>query len=410
MFRKAYVRGVSKALMDTGAVKFASEELAAEVADAVGEQLPKQPVEEVAPEQTAEIASTLVDLSNQLSEASDSAADAAKQVAETGASAEAAKAASLRAKRAAAFLRHKLGQEGTGSTITGDKPHQMNTEPQAETAEAKMDLANRPENYANAGEVGVGDQEASGLGAVGEEHVVPGTGMGPVAEDGTNSATDAIKGASLRNLIRKIAQGSTITGNRPDQQNTLAQAAGITGEGALEAAARPQNYANAGVGNSSEAAKERASAVGTEMAHPKSMGQVGTPGTNSVIDQVAGKTAEDAEWLKRFKLTSAKYASVLPFWMNDGEKIAAIQYFMGLSPNQATSVATYIQKTAELPEGLKNYIEEKKKEEGTAKEEEGETKSEEEEEKKNKKEEEEAEKKASLKAGDIIQRLRRLNA
>jgi hypothetical protein len=317
------------------------------------------------------------------------------------------KAASARTKKAAQILRFKLGQEGTGSTITGDKPHQANTEPLAETAEAKMDLANRPEAYANVGEVGVGNQEASGYGAIGDEAVVQGTGMGPVGEDGTNSATGAIKGASLRNLIKKVAQGTTITGNRPEQQNTQGQAAQVTGEGAMEAANRPENYANvgeAGVGNSAEAGKERASAVGSEQAHPGTMGPVGTPGSNSVIEQIAaGKTAEDEEWLKRFKATGAKYASVLPFWMDEHAKVASIQYFMGLSPSEATSVAAHIKKTAEIPEALKAFVEKKK---------DGEDDEEKKDEKKDEKKEdkEEEKKEASLKAGDIIQRLRRLNA
>ena len=435
MFRKAYVRGVNKALIDTGAVKYASEELAAEAADAVAETLPEQPTDEVAPEQTAELATTLVELSNQLGQASEGAAAAAEQVAggapemapemggapemglpemggapemggmeeEVASPEDVAKSASLRAKMAAQVLRYKLG---TGSTITGDKPHQANTEPLAETAEAMMDLSNRPEGYANVGEAGVGDQAAAGTGAIGDENVVQGIGMGPVGEDGTNSVTEAIKGASLRNLIKKVAQGTTITGTDPGQQNTPEQAAQVTGEGAMEAAARPVSYAvsgEAGVGNSAEAAKERASAVGTEQAHPGTMGPVGKPGTNSAIQQIAnGKTAEDEEWLKRFKATSAKYASVLPFWMDENAKVASIQYFMGLSPSEATSVASYIQKTAEIPEALKTYVEKKK---GDSEEEEDKD------EKKGKKEDkEEGTKEASLQAGDIIQRLRRLNA
>jgi hypothetical protein len=416
MFRKAYVRGVNKALVDTGAVKYASEELAAEAADAVAETLPEQPVEEVAPEQTAELATTLVELSNQLGEASESAAAAAEEVAGGGEAAapapevmpeEVAKAAAARTEKAAQVLRMKLGQNPTGSTITGEKPHQRNTEPLSENAEAKMDLANRPENYANVGEIGVGIQEASGEGAIGEENVVQGTGMGPVGEDGTNSATDAIKGASLRNLIKKVAQGTTITGDKPEQQNTQAQSAQVTGEGAMEAKNRPEDYAvkgEDGVGNSDQQAQERASAVGTEQAHPGTMGPVGKPGSNSAIEQIPnGKTAEDEEWLKQFKATSAKYAHVLPFWMDDNEKIAAVQFFMGLSPSEAISIASHIEKTAELPEALKAYVEKKKGD--------GEEKKEEKaDEKKEEKKDEEESKEASLKAGDIIQRLRRLNA
>lgn len=408
MFRKAYVRGVNKALIDTGAVKYANEELAAEAADAVAETMPEQPMEEMAPEQTAELATTLVELSNQLGAASESAANAAQEVAAGPAEGMPIEAADARAEKAASILRQKLSQNDTGSTITGEKPHQQNTQPMAETAEAKMDLRQRPEGYANVGEDGVGAQEASGDGAIGDESVVQGTGAGPVAMDGTNSATDAIKSANIRNLIKKVAMGSTLDPSNPAQMNTQAQAAQTTGEGAMEAKARPENYAVKGeknVGKSDQQAEERASAVGSEKAHPESMGPVGKGGTNTAIQQIAnGKTAEDEEWLKRFKEASAKYASVLPFWMEDNEKIAAVQYLMSLSPSEAKSIASHIEKTAELPEGLKAYVE-KKKGNGEMKEE----KEEKGEEEENEEEEKEEMKEASLRAGDIIQRLRQLS-
>lgn len=436
MFRKSYVRGVNKALMATGAVKYASEELAAEAADSVADVLPEQPVDEMAPENTAEIATTLVDLSNKLEEASQAAAGAAEGIAggemdgaegmdelppealaaamSGGAGDPAEKEASL--KNAAAFLRNKLANNPTGSTITGTKPEQQNTQPLSENAESIMDLANRPEGYANVGEDGVGTQEASGVGASGEEQVVQGVGMGPVGKDGSNAATEATtKVSNLRNLIKKVAMGtgSTITGTKPEQKNTPEQAAQVTGEGAMEATERPVNYAVKGedaVGQSDMAEKIRASAVGTESAHPGTMGPVGQPGSNTAIQQTAGtgatgKTAEDEEWLSRFKATSAKYAHVLPFWMDNNEKVAAVQYFMGLSPSEASSTAGYIQKTAEIPEALKEYVE-KKKDGGKEKKEDGDKK-----EKKDKKEDDEGtEKEASLQAGDIVSRLRSLHA
>ena len=442
MFRKSYVRGVNKALIDTGAVKYASEKLAIEVADAVAGQMPEQPVEEVAPDATAEIASVLVDMSNQLEEAAGTAAAVAETVAGGGGAEEAMpppappapaesappppappappkeekpeeaaeKEASL--KTAATRLLNKIAASKvatnpTGSTITGEKPHQANTAPLSENAEGKMDLSNRPESYANVGEAGVGNQEASGKGAIGDEAVVQGTGMGPVGEDGSNSATEAVKSASLRNVIKKVAMaGTTITGERPDQQNTQAQSAQVTGEGQMDASNRPESYAvkgEAGVGQSDLAAEQRASAVGTEHAHPGTMGPVGKPGTNTAIQQTpgegaTGKTAEEDEWLARFKKTSAKYAQSLPFWMEENEKVASIQYFMSLSPSEADSVSGNMQKTAEIPEALKAYVEKKK----------GGDKKEDKKDKKDKKEDEGQEKNASTRAGDIVAKLRSL--
>jgi len=408
MFRKSYVRGVNKALVDTRAVKYANEEQAVQVADAVAEALPEQPVNEVAPEDTAEIATTLVELSNKLEEASSAAAGAAEAVAGEQAAESPMAVEESALKSAAAFLRRKIATNPTGSTITGDKPNQQNTEPLSENAEAKMDLADRPEAYANVGEFGVGTQEASGAGAVGNEEVHQGVGMGPVGEDGANSATEATtKAATLRQLVKKVAMGTTITGTDPAQQNTQGQAAQVSGEGALEAKNRPEGYAvkgEAGVGQSDLAAEESASAVGTEHPHPGTMGPVGSDGTNSAIQQIPGKTAEENEWLRRFKTASAKYAPVLPFWMSEHEKVASIQYFMGLSPSEAQSVASHIQKTAEIPEALKAYVE-KKKDDSEKKDEkkDGEKKDGE------KKDDSEC-KEASLRAGDIVAKLRSLNA
>jgi len=400
MIRKAYVRGVTKALSDTGAVKFASEELAIEAADAVADTMSEQPIGDVAPDATAEIASVLVDLSNQLGEAAGTAAQVAEVVAGEGGGAPApgamppmdagppmaaepaaAPAAAPAPKeeppkeespeekkaslvKAAAFLRSKLA-EGTGTTITGDKPQQQNTQSQATgvTGEGAMDTKQRPVDFANVGEDGVGTQEASGDGAIGQEGKIPGVGMGNVAAEGTNSATQAVKSATLRNLI-KNAMGTTITGDRPDQQNTPSAAAAVTSEGAMEASMRPVDFANmgeAGVGQSAQQAAEIASAVGTETAHPGSMGHVGQQGTNSAIQQTpgegaTGKTAEDAEWINRFKATSAKYASVLPFWLNTDQKVASVQYLMAMSPSEAQSTAKHIEKTATLPEGMTEYV------------------------------------------------------
>ncbi len=439
MFRKSYVRGVNKALITAKAVKYANEEMATGAADAVAETLPEQPVDDVAPDATAEIATTLVDLSNKLEEASTVAAGVAEVIVGGGEGAapeapmpapepaappapptppapeatEADKEASL--KSAAVIMRTKLDSlrdkvatNPTGSTITGEKPHQANTEPLSENAEAKMDLANRPESYANVGEDGVGKQEASGEGAVGDENVVPGTGMGPVGEDGSNSATEAIKSANLRALIKKTAMGTTITGDKPHQQNTQAQAAQVSGEGAMEAKNRPEDYAVKGedaVGHSDMADQIRASAVGTEAAHPGTMGPVGVPGTNTAIQQTpgegaTGKTAEENEWLARFKTTSAKYAQSLPFWMDQNEKVAAVQYFMSLSPSEAQSIASSMQKTAEVPEGLKEYVAKKK----------GKGEEKKEDKKEDKKDEEDGKKEASLRAGDIVEKLRSLQA
>lgn len=381
MFKRAYVHGVTRALIDAGAVKFANDEEAAAAADTVAEQLPEQPVGEVPPEATAELAANLVDLATSLQASADSAAAAADAAGgDTG-----EKTSAL--KRAAAFVRAKLSRKtaaDTGATIVGDRPAQENSAPNATNSEVKLDEKNRPggDAYANVGEDGVGTQSQSGAGAIASEKKVEGTGAGP-AVSGSNSATEAVKGASLRAFIKKIAQGSTITG---DQNFPNAP----TGELAMDTTARPEGYANVGedgVGQSAMADQIAASAVGTEQPHPGQQDNAG--GSNTVIEQ-SEKAAQD-EYLQRFKMTGHKYASALPFYLTEEEKVAAIQYLMSVPPDAQTRIVREIQKTAEMPAGLKAYIEAKKGEgegEGeSAEHEKGETKEEEKKEEEKKDEE-----------------------
>lgn len=418
MLRRAYVRGVTKALMDTGAIKLANEELAAGLADAVANELPEQPAGEVAPEATAEIAATLMDLAQNLDEASSNAQAAAEAAAGGGggggeeippelAAAMAGKQASL--SKAAARLRRKLAegdpstnQGQTGTTITGTQAAQMNSPGNASTGEGKVENAVRPGGYAVQP---VGAQPLLGVGEVGKQKEVPAPGMGDVGTDGSNE----VKVSSLRQMIhralRKQAEGTLITGDNPSQANTPAQAAQTTEMAQMDLSARPDGYANmgvAGVGQSATAPSFAAAAVGKEQEPAVSMGTVEQPGTNTVIEQ--SKMGEEQLYLQQFKQASAKYANALPFWMSQSEKVAAIQYLLSLSPAERNSVMHRVSKTAELPEALKDYVESKKEEGG-----EEEKKEEGKEEEKKEEGEEEEKKEAGVKAGDIIAKLRSLS-
>jgi hypothetical protein len=131
-----------------------------------------------------------------------------------------------------------------------------------------------------------------------------------------------------------------------------------------------------GVGQSSEADKERAAAVGKEQPHPGTMGPVGQGGTNTAIQQ--SKTSSEQAYLDNFQYVADKYAAYLPPRLEDSEKIAAIQYLMGQDPVTRDKIALHMSKTAEMPEGLKDYVESKgngededKKDEDKEKEDEG---------------------------------------
>jgi len=370
-----------------------------EAADLVSNAvLPDEAPEEIAPEDTASLAANLAELAGALEESAAHAGEAAQAAAGAPAGAdpaaaampmaappmaappaaapptavpegEAAKAASAgeaeTAKAASVtnaglWLQQKLSESGTGSTITGTKPEQENTIPTSEQGEAVLEALNRPggKGYANVGVTGVGTQEASGEGAVGAEGEHPGT-AGPVAETKDNSAIEATKNAAaerLLNMVNKLAMGSTITGKDPGQNNELSTVAPVTGEGQLEGAARPHNYANkgvAGVGKSDEAAKARAAAIGDETPHPGQEGH-GGKSTNTVINQ--SKSAAENEYLEQFQTVADKYAAYLPPRLNDVEKVAALKYIMSLDPVSRDKVAMYMDKTAELPEALKAYV------------------------------------------------------
>lgn len=399
LFKRAYAHGSMKALIDTRAVKVASEELAAQLADQASEGMPEEPVGDVAPEATAELAANLVELSNSLQASADNAAQAAEAAAGGGEM----KAAAM--KKAANLFLQKLGQ---GTTITGDRPEQQNSASQGVTGEGQMDQNRRPEGYANVGEDAVGTQEDAGKGKnVGEEEKVEGVGMGPVAEEGSNTATEVVnKNASIRDIIKAATQkrANATVGVGAKQTDAA------TGEGKLDDQNRPggEQYANKGeddVGKTDMQVPGKAR-TGDEKAHPGQESSAG--GSNTVIQET--KVGEDEAYMQQFKLLGAKYASRFPFYFDTHQKVATIQYLMGLPPQERELTVDRMEKTAEMPEGLKNYMagkgngEEKKDEKKDKDEGDGKEKDE----KKDKDEGDGEEKKASAQQSNILARLRRL--
>lgn len=350
LFKESYARGACRALGELGLVKFASEEEAAMAADQASESLPTNPVEEpVAPDATGELAAELVELSQQL----EGTAQQAAVTAETAAAVTGDKMAS-RVMR----IRQKLSS--MGATSDPNDPTQKNTPENAAGVTGEMERENqdRPPMFANVGEDGVGTQVDSGEGAIASETERP--DQDAKAVDQSNSVTDAIKGASLVSLIRKVAanMGSTLDPADTTQRNTSAQAASVTGEAQRERKDRPDGFALTGVGNSAMAAKMRASAVGTEQDHSAD-NPVKKPGTNSPIEQIA-KSAEHVAYLQNFEQVSSKFASFLPAEASDEQKIAAIQFMMGQGPDERVKIAGLIKAAGEIPAALKEYNDKKK--------------------------------------------------
>ena len=425
MFKSAYARGVCKGLHDVGLVKFANEGMAAASADAVGETLPEQPVEDVPQEATAELASDLIELSSQLEAAAGQAAETATSAAavggegampggdmgampggDMGAMADMGGGGMPPMGERVASLRAKIST--MGSATDPDDMSQKNTPENAAQVTPEMEMENRerPPGYANVGEEGVGTQEDSGVGAVGHEEERVDQDYKAVDKD--NSVIEAIKSGELQKLIRKVAQGGgAVDENDASQRNTPEQAAKVTPEGQRENTERPPEYAHLGPGKSDMAAQMRASAVGSEQAHPK-QSPVKDGGTNSPIQQIA-KSAEFDEYMKRFESCAQKYASRLPDVFTDEQKVASIKFLLGQDPATQEKVAAELEKAAAMPEGLKNFLEAKGEGNGEKKEEKKDEKVEAKEKDDEKKDEKkEDEKEASADVQSLLQNLKDL--
>lgn len=384
MFKKAYVYGTAKALRDVGILKLAEEDLDA-LADAIASELPGEEEEYMEPlpeEATAELAANLIELASNLGESAENLQAGALAAAQAAESVATAPTDLEEAKNAAWNILQKLSLDA-GSTATGDT---TNTLADATTGEAVAEKEQRPSGYAN---VGAGVQEHSGEGLVGSETDRTGEGGAVVPDE--NSATETVgKNALWRllNALKKHGQetGATLTAGKKTED------AGA-GETLMEKERRPKDYALTGVGAPSSVS---GGAIGKETPHPSQEEHEGN-------ENSATKASEEQRYLQEIRRLGQKYASALPFYLTDIEKLAALQYLMGLSPTERTRIIHHIEKTGELPEGLREYVEKRKEEAEKA--EEAKTEEEPEEEKKTEKEKSDSgEKNATL-----LRRLRQLN-
>lgn len=327
MFKHAYVRGIQNTLVQAGHAVFPDEDTAAKVADYIADRVDFDPLKGVSHETTAKLAEHIVDASNEFK----------KQAGfKPGAFAKVASVEDL-SQLAHRHVLHLMEKAAEGSTIEGgDKG---NKETQSTHAEAKMDLAARPQGYAedSRGKTDVDTRP----GAVGKEEEQPAKpGESP---SGSNSVTDQSKTSSLEDLVKKIAAtGSTIMGG--DKGNKPAQAPHA--EAKMDHAQRPEGYAvMPGQGDLGEMMKHfgQGSHVGKEQPNPAAPKQ-SPSGTNSVV-QTSQKSAQDEAWLSVFKKTAAE---IMPYLgtMNDDTKVAHVRACMGLTTEEKAHYLTGLQKTA----------------------------------------------------------------
>lgn len=351
MFKRAYARGLNDELIRQGAVRYPSKTAADEVADAVGDEMPVEPAAADVPAEVAsDVAATLIESANALVEAVGAGAGAAPgeppppemaEEMEEAAKESAAADIETRAKLAADALMVKAAAEtkaAMGSTIEGgDKGNDMAQSIQGETI---MENANRPQGMHA---MGVGNTSYPvGQGSVGTEQV-PAPNAPGESPAGSNSVIQQSKmGSVLRSVLRKHAMGSTIEGG--DKGNTLDQAAGVTGEAALDNALRPQGTYAVGVGNT--AMPPGTGVIGSEQPHNIPPGQ-SPSGSNSVTEFSASNKEGSADpFVAMFERTAAKVAQHLPNNMSQDEKIAQIRHMMGYTDEELVAHVGLLHKQA----------------------------------------------------------------
>lgn len=234
------------------------------------------------------------------------------------------------------------------STITGNRTDQENLLSDSVNAEAKLDMeAGRTEDYAHVGQgnTNLGEPQAA---RVGQEQKHP---KAPKAPGGaaTNSAVQASGGesqssrlqkqSSIQSALRKLAEGmnqpSTITGDRPDQQNLLDDS--VNSEAKMEQQRRPEGYANVGQGNAN-INETQAANVGEETQHPDQP-EHGGSASNSVT-----QASKQARWQRHFAETADEIGPQLPENMPYDQKVAAVKQCMSMEPHEQNA---FLEKVAQ---------------------------------------------------------------
>ena len=222
-----------------------------------------------------------------------------------------------------------------GSTIEGgDKG---NTEDQSPAGETQMDASQRPPGYAedSRGQTDVDTRP----GAVGKEQENP---NGPKETDSKdNSVQEHSRTASLANLFRKAAEGSTIMGG--DKGNMEMSSA----EAKMDASQRPPGYAvlpEQGALGAMMAQVAGPAVIGRETAQPNKPGE--SPSGSNSVTQTSAKAAAEDPYIALFKKVAAEVSTYLPHNYDENAKIAAIRACMGLTTEEKAYYLYGLQKQA----------------------------------------------------------------
>src|SRR5882672_164344 len=335
MFRQAYARGVALAVIQSGRAQFEDGADAIKVADYVADQLDFDPANPG--DATAKIANTVIDTSNRVRQQRPGFKAASFNRIETQADLEKIAQAN------ATHLMDEAEKRAEGSTIEGgDKG---NTQAESGQFEAKIDATQRPPGYA---ENSLGKTEVDTRpGAVGKEQDQP--NKPHESPSGENSVTEQSRTASLADLMRKIAEGTTILGGDKGNHEPT------TAEGKMDMGQRPAGYAvlptQGGLGELMSQAKGPA-IIGRETPQPNGPGE--SPSGSNSVTQHSSKAAAEDPWIAVFKKTASECFPYIPASLSEDEKVAHVRACMGMQlPEKAAYLkslqASVQERTAAAP-------------------------------------------------------------
>lgn len=320
MFKKAYARGVALAAIQSGRAQFEDGGDAIKVADYVADRLDFDPANPG--DATAKIANTVIDASHKIRQQRPGFKAASFNRIENQADLQKIAQAN------ATHLMEEAEKRAEGSTIEGgDKG---NTQAESGQGETKMDAAQRPPGYA---ENSLGKTEVDTRpGAVGKEQDQP--NRPHESPSGENSVTEQSRTASLSDMMRKIAEGTTILGG--DKGNKEPTSA----EGKMDVTQRPPGYAvlptQGGLGELMSQVKGPA-IIGRETPQPN--GPSESPSGSNSVTQHSAKAAAEGPWIAVFKKTAAECFPYIPASLSEDEKVAHVRACMGM---QTAEKAAYL--------------------------------------------------------------------
>lgn len=337
MFKHAYVRGIQSALINSGAAFFPDETAAIKVADYIADRIELDPLGAVPPATAMKVAQDLVQASDWFKSQPNFKAASFQKLATWE---------DVRAlgEQHAVHLMQKAAE---GSTIEGgDKGNKEPT-----TGEGKMDLKDRPDGYAENSR-GKTDVDVR-PGQVGKEQDQP--NKPTESPSGSNSVTEQSRTASITDLFRKAAEGSTILGGDKGNKEPT------TGEGKMDLAARPEGYArlpHQGAPGALPGMATGSAIVGKEVAHPS--GPSESPSGSNSLTQHSGKTGSEDPYLTLFKKTASEIVPYLPAALEEQVKIAHVRACMGLNVDEkAHYLSRFYKSASDLPPFMKKDDEKK---------------------------------------------------